>query len=171
MKATFFAGGALAAAALFASAPTFAQSISPSYYVNLGYSNLGADSDGPNYNAVTGRLGARLNRYFGVEGEISGGLNNDQGAHMDTQYAGYGVGYLPVLPNADLFARIGYGATNFSTERAGPVYSSQDNSWNWGVGGQYFFNGPNGVRVDYTRSNYDNGPDANTWGVSYVRKF
>ena len=42
----------------------------------------------------------------------------------------------------------------------------------YGGGGQYFFSGPNGVRVDYTRMQY--GPtvgDSNVWSLGYVRKF
>ena len=38
--------------------------------------------------------------------------------------------------------------------------------------GQYSFDGKNGVRLDYTREQFqDKGGDANVWAVSYVRKF
>jgi hypothetical protein len=173
MKAFLIA--ASTAAAVLVAAPAFAQTAplgNVSYYVNLGYTNLDADNAGtPDLSAITGRVGARFGKYLGIEGEASGGLGNDRGVHLNDQYAGYGVGYLPVLPNADLFARIGYGATDFHGYGVTPAYGGQDDSWNWGVGGQYFFDGANGVRADYTRSNYDHGPDANTFGVAYVRKF
>jgi hypothetical protein len=90
---------------------------------------------------------------------------------MSDQYAAYAVGYLPVSPNADLLARIGYGNTDFHGSVPGGAFNGGDTSWNWGVGGQYFFDAHNGVRADYTRANYEHGPDANVWGVAYVRKF
>jgi len=181
MKVTLIAAGAVAALAF--AAPAFADS--PAYagttaYANLGYSNVGATSDGsPDVSEITGRLGARFGEYLGIEGEVSGGLNNDHvniggvtgSAGINDQYAAYAVGYLPVMPNADILARIGYGNTDFHSNVPGGPYHGGDTSFNWGVGGQYFFDSHNGVRADYTRADYDHGPDANIWGVSYVRKF
>ena len=71
-------------------------------------------------------------------------------------------------------------AASFSLERsatrvrsaAGTSASDDGESWNYGVGGQYFFDDKNGVRADYTRHDFkDSSTDANTWSVSYVRKF
>jgi outer membrane immunogenic protein len=182
MKVTLIAAGA-AAALLFAAPAAFADS--PSYagttfYGDLGYTNLGLSGYGnPDISAITGRLGARFGEYLGVEGEATGGLNNDHvniggttgSAGVSDQYAAYAVGYLPVMPNADILARIGYGNTDFHTSVPGGSFHGSDTSWNFGVGGQYFFDGHDGVRVDYTRADYEHGPDANIWGVSYVRKF
>jgi outer membrane immunogenic protein len=170
------AAGVLALAA----APALAQpgeGMSPSLYGTLGYTNLDDNSD---TSAISGRLGARVGKYFGVEGEVAGGVSTGQthvyggtaDVRMRDQYAGYAVGYLPVAHNADLFARVGYGATDskitgpiggFDNYRAGVAY---------GAGGQYFFSGPNGIRADYTRMEY--GPtvgDSNVWSLAYVRKF
>jgi hypothetical protein len=179
MKALLIAATATAVA--LAAAPAFAQDpYSVSDYGTLGYSNWSGTGDGkPDADAIQGRLGARFGRYLGVEGEVSSAVNSDHigigGApgevRVNSQYAGYGVGYLPVLPNADIFARVGYGATNFHTTGATGAYHGQDNSLNYGVGGQYFMTAADGVRVDYTRSDFARGPDGNTWGVSYVRKF
>ncbi len=46
-------------------------------------------------------------------------------------------------------------------------------SVNYGVGGEYFFDGKNGVRVDYTRFDFQKSgaADADTWSVGYVRRF
>lgn len=44
-------------------------------------------------------------------------------------------------------------------------------SWNYGVGGQYFFDGKNGVRVDYTRQDFSGMPTEDTWSVAYTRRF
>ena len=181
MRAYQIAAGA--ALALAMSSPVFAQSMGPydvSYYGTLGYSNLsGTGDNSPDFNAVTERLGARFGKYFGVEGEVSEGLNSQRidlggtpaDVRMNVQYAGYGVGYLPIMRNADLFARIGYGGTNFSSSGPDGRFSGEESSWNWGGGGQYFFTPVDGVRAEYTRYNYNFIPDANTWSVSYVRKF
>jgi len=173
---------ASAAAALAIAAPAFADSPTydgTTYYGDLGYSNLSASGGEPDFSAVTGRLGARFGKYLGLEGELSAGVNSQHvdiggvsgNLGMNQQYAVYGVGYLPVTPNADLLARIGYGATDFHTSVPNEPYRGQDNSWNLGVGGQYFFDSHNGVRADYTRSDYERGPDGNTWALAFVRKF
>jgi outer membrane immunogenic protein len=181
MKATLFAAAAVAA--LVVAAPALADSPNydgTSFYGDLGYTNLGLSGFGnPDFSDITGRLGARFGKYLGVEGELSGGLNSEHvniggtpgNARMNDQYAAYAVGYLPVSPNADLLARIGYGNTDFHASVPGSSFNGSDTSWNFGVGGQYFFDGHNGVRADYTRANYNKGPDANIWGLSYVRKF
>jgi hypothetical protein len=148
-----------------------------SFYGNLGYSNFENHS---NTSAVTARLGVRPIKYFGVEGEGAVGFATGQThafggtdhVRLNTQYAGYAVGYLPVAQNADVFARVGYGATD--AHISGPVIDSGNFRAGvaYGAGGQYFFGGPNGVRVDYTRMAY--GPttgDSNVWSMAYVRKF
>jgi hypothetical protein len=171
-----------AVAVLAAAAPAMAQtgdaaSTSPSLYGSLGYSNFDDNSD---TSAVTGQLGVRAGKYFGAEGEGSIGFATGQthvfgGAdhvRLNDEYAGYAVGYLPVLPNADLFARVGYGATDARITSPTASASNYRDGVAYGAGGQYFFNGPNGVRVAYTRMDY--GPttgDSNVWSMAYVRKF
>ena len=170
--------------ALAAAAPAFAQDSSApwwaptSTYGTLGYTGIdaGGGSDA-HIGAVTGRIGERFGKYFGVEGELSGGVKNDTDqttglkTSLDHQYAGYVVGYLPVLPNADLFARVGYGDQKIREQGPGG-FSYNTESLNYGAGGQYFFNAHDGVRAEYTReSNNDVGPNADTVSVSYVRKF
>ena len=174
---TIYAAAALATLAV--SAPAFAQqsSFAPiSGYGTLGYSYL--DNDGPSYGAVTGRLGALFGRYLGVEGELSGGLQGDtvsvNGVNVKTkansQVAAYGVGFLPVSPNLDLIARVGYGDTDVKA-KAPNISVAGGNSWNYGVGAQYLFDEKNGVRGDYTRYDYNDGGAANVWSVAYIRKF
>jgi outer membrane immunogenic protein len=175
---------AASAAALLVAVPAMADS--PNYtgitgYGNLGYSNVGVSGFGdPDFSAITGRVGARFGKFFGVEGELTGGFNSEHvniggvngNARLNDQFAAYAVGYLPVSPNWDVLGRIGYGTTDFHTSVPGAgSFSGSNNSFNYGVGTQYMFDGANGVRADYTRSNYDHGPDGNTWALAYVRKF
>ena len=167
---------AAATVVLIAAAPAFAQSTS--VYGTLGGEDTNSDS--ANIGTITGRLGVRPIPYFGVEGELSAGLNTDHvsvggvrtGARVKEQYAGYAVGFLPVMPNADLLARIGYGATDLELSQAGHSFHDYVTSWNAGVGGQYFFDGNDGLRADYTRETADRSNlDANVWSLAYVRKF
>ena len=46
-------------------------------------------------------------------------------------------------------------------------------SWNYGVGANYYLDGKNGVRADWTRRDFtdDNGGELDTYGLSYVRRF
>lgn len=177
---------AAAAVALAAAVPATGQAQTTettSFYGSLGYSQT--DLDGLKLGAITGRLGARFGPYLGVEGEGGFGVNDDRLAaatiggmpfdvELKSTFAAYAVGYLPVSPNADLYARLGYGTTRIRGSVGGTGSLSMtdgDESWNYGVGGQYFFDGKNGVRADYTRHEFARGDDANTWSVGYVRKF
>lgn len=178
MKALIATAAAGLAAATLVPAAASAQDLAPAAYGTLGYSAAGAD--GVNLGALQGRLGARFGKYLGVEGEAAFGVDGDKtyvaGAPVKVeekhQVAAYGVGYLPVAPNADLFVRAGYGNTKLKASAAGTSASDDGDSWNYGVGGQYFFNDKNGVRADYTRHDFvGDGPNANVWSLAYVRKF
>jgi len=170
-------------AALWVLAPAVASAQTTGSGVT-GYGTLGYDDtsfDHANLGSIQGRLGARFARYFGVEGEYSTGVKNDTvsvgGADVKvkqgSQEAIYGVGFLPISPNFDLLARVGYGHTSGSAQVAGVEATTKGDSWNYGVGGQYTFDGKNGVRLDYTREAFQprGTEDANVWSVAYVRKF
>lgn len=172
-----------AAAALVASAaPAIAnaqEAASPAgVYVNLGYGRT--SNSGLNFGAIGGRVGYRLNKWVGAEAEGSFGVDDDQvtiGAtavtvKMKNDFGAYAVGFLPVTPEIDVLARVGYGRTKFSASAAtGGAASGSDNSWNVGVGGQYHFDGKNGVRLDYTYKDFNDGGHANVWSVVYSRRF
>lgn len=167
-----------AAASLFA-LPAFAQSTpSPTYYGTLGYTQLD-HSDG-DLGAVTGRVGAKFNPYIGVEGEASIGVRDDDftvagvDGQIEHEYdaAAYVVGTLPLTPNFDVFARAGYGTTSIKAELAGFEDQVDGESWNYGLGANYYFDGKNGVRADWTRRDFeDDAGEADVYSVSYVRKF
>jgi outer membrane immunogenic protein len=177
---------AAATAALLAAAPAMAQDHARSgdwwtpsdVYGSLGYTaiNQGSPSDA-HIGAVTGRLDARYGKYFGIEGELSGGVNDDHtttglNAKLQSQYAVYGVGYLPLMPNADLFARVGYGESNLKFKGPGG-FSDTSESLNYGAGGQYFFTGHDGVRAEYTRQDAAGhfAPNADTVSLSWIHRF
>lgn len=180
----FAALAAVAAVAAPAAAQTLPSYLAPvSYNASLGYT--GVTWGGNNLGAVTLRAGADFGKYVGVEGEGSFGVSDASvslgGAsaktHLNNAYAGYFVGRYPILPNGNLFARVGYGHLDASqSASAGGVsakISGGADSLNYGAGGEYLFDGKNGLRLEYTRYDLraDSTKDADTWSLSYVHKF
>lgn len=163
-----------AAAALFA-APAVAQD---RVYGSVGYSQI--EAEGVDLGAVTGRLGYKFNPNFAVEGEASFGVSDDDvtigavTANVEHEYdaAAYAVGILPISPNFELFGRAGYGTTEIEASAAGFSASDSGESWNYGVGANWYFDGQNGIRADWTRRDFTNdGGEADVWSLGYVRKF
>jgi outer membrane immunogenic protein len=158
---------ATAAALSVVAAPAFAQVAPATFYGTLGYSHV---ESGPlEFGVATARAGARFGQYLGAEVEGGLGVNGDSGVEIDHSLAAYAVGFVPVTPQFDLIARVGYGTTRTD---AGAFGKSSDESWNYGAGGQYFFDAANGVRAEYTRHDFTHDlGKADVWSVSYVRKF
>ena len=170
---------ATAALTVFAM-PAAAQSVqNPTYSGSIGYTQL--DGDDADLGASTARLGARVHPNFGLEGEASIGVRDDDitvagidgSIEHDYDAAAYAVGYLPLSPNLELFGRVGYGTTQIKADVAGFTASEDGESVNYGVGANYFFDGVNGIRGDITRRDFtdDNGGEIDTYSVSYVRRF
>ncbi|HYF23736.1 MAG TPA: porin family protein [Caulobacteraceae bacterium] len=169
---------ALATAALVALAatPALAQDAGNNWYGSVGYSNLSAEDDDADLGAVTGRFGGRFGSVFGAEVEGSIGVNDaDLGgglsAKLKHQLAAYAVGYLPVGETFDVFGRVGVGTAEIEIEGPGASASGSDQSFNYGVGAQWFWDGANGLRGDWTRHDFDDGGEADMWTISYVRRF
>lgn len=169
-----------AAAVTLIAAPAFAQDAPPSrYYGSLGYTQL--DTDDANVGAVTGRLGTRLTRYLGAEAEYSVGVKDDDidvaGVPTSVEHkfdaAAYGVATLPVTDQFEVFGRVGYGTTRLRAGAAGVSDAASTESVNYGVGANYFLDGQNGLRADWTRRDFrgDGNGEADTWSLGYVRRF
>ena len=170
----------LAAAAMSVLAvPAFAQSNpEPRGYGSLGYTHM--EGDAAQTGAVSGRLGVNLNRYLAVETEASVGVKHDDFtvAGVDGEIkqewdaAGYVVGKVPVSDKLELFARGGYGHTELKQEIVGANTDVGGDSWNYGAGANYYLDGVNGVRADWTRRDYrDDAGKADAYSVSYIRRF
>ena len=192
---------ALATAGVSAAAPALAQTApeteptltAPQGYVTLGYTYL--NPYGRDLGELTGRMGLRFSKWWGVEGEVGGGILGNHfgvngtranlGEGIDT--AVYGVIYAPFsLPfmhgKIDFLARGGYGETPLQTRLDAPSTGATNNStisaasWNYGAGVQYALDGKNGVRFDYTRRDvqavgFDNPKDFDTYSFSLVHRF
>jgi opacity protein-like surface antigen len=183
MKNTLIAAASLAAIAAVVPAASQAQVASTSAVPTGAYVNIQgglADAGQPDLGVIGGRVGYRFNNFLGVEGELATGLKSDTdtigGVDVNTKLkhsaAAYGVGFLPLGPNTDLLARVGYGTTKIRAKAAGLSASDSEESWNFGVGAQHHFDGKNGIRADYTRQefNHDAG-HANVWTVGYTHRF
>lgn len=157
-----------ASTAAFALVAVPAVSQAQEVYGTVGYANV--DADGANLGAIQGRLGYRFNPYVGVEGEAVFGIGDDTigGVNVELKHevGAFLVGYAPVAPNVDLFARVGYSGSEIETS-LGDV---DGDGVAWGVGGQYRFTDKDGVRLDWTRHDYDAG-NADVWALAYTRKF
>ncbi|HEX2558511.1 porin family protein [Phenylobacterium sp.] len=150
-----------------------------SVYGNIGYAHL--DAEDGDLGAVQARLGARFHPNFGVEGEAAFGVNDEEvtiapGVTADLelkhQLGIYAVGFLPLNENFELLGRVGYSTAEIEASATGFGSASDDlDGWAFGVGGQYFFDGQNGVRVDYTRHEFDEDLEADVWSVAYSRRF
>lgn len=165
------------------------------WYATAGYN--AEDGGQLDLASVAGRVGARFGTYFGVESEANVGVDSERfvyfppcsqicpdivfldRAKLNNSEALYGVGYLPITAKLDLFGRAGYGFANYS---AGPVFHQgfAEQSFNFGVGCQYFLDGANGLRVDYTREEVTSkdqlgsettGDAINDWSISFVHRF
>ncbi len=157
-----FAMLAVVAAALFA-APVAAHA-QEGFYAGLGYTNF--SDDDVDVGAITARGGYRFHPNFAVEGEVSVGVDDDDGVELDNSFALYGVGVLPIGDQFELFARLGYHNTEVSF---GPLSESED-GFAGGVGGQWNFHDRFGVRLEYTRLEGDEA-SADAVGLSGVVRF
>ena len=197
MKSLIIAAVAVAGASL--AAPAFAQTTDPTLthpqgYLNLGYTYL--NPYGHDLGEVFGRGGLKFSRWWGVEGEVGGGVIGNHFATGPTtasrvnlsegiQSAIYGVGYVPLPVFGDrleLLGRVGYGETpllirsDVGSSSNNPNVSKTVASWNYGGGLQYSLNHRDGIRFDYTRRDFqdkgsDNPHDVDTYSVAFVHKF
>ncbi len=176
MKFVLTAASALALGLI--SAPAFAADppadTSNGLYGTLGWAGVSDSSH--MVNGVQGRVGYRFMNYFGVEGEAAFGvgdtsLGSGVKAHLNNEAGAYAVGFLPVNQNFDLFARAGWAEDDVSVKGGGSTLSGNANGFAWGAGAQYYWDGKNGIRGDWTRQDFSHGNNVDVWGVSYTRKF
>jgi len=201
---------AASAVVLLAGAPALAQAgffgAPVNAYATVGYTRLSTELEGTgafsgqeadlNLGAATGRVGARFGGFLGAEAELSFGVQDEDfsrtgsvggvtarsegSVELKSQVAAFALAFIPVAPNADVFARAGYGrletdveerisAGSFNTVDSG---TREANFWAYGAGGQHFFDGVNGVRGEYTRYDLEeDGAEFDSLSIAYVRKF
>lgn len=150
------AAAALAVAAMLAPTAASAEGV----YFTGGYTQF--DADNLDVGAVTVRGGWRFHPNFAGEVEGSFGVDDDNGVELDNSFAVFGVGVLPVTPDFDVFARLGYHTSEFSPG------DSQDGVAG-GVGAQWNINQRFGVRGDVTVFDGDDD-EATAYSLALVVK-
>jgi len=167
------------ALALFALPTAVLAQDAPRGYATLGYSQI--DTEQAVLGAVTARAGWKVLPYVGVEGEASVGVEDETfdvsiggtGGTIELKHdvAAYAVAFLPLGEHIELFARVGYGTTSIEASTPAVSVIGDGESLNYGLGASAFY-GANGLRADWTRKEFsDNGGEADSWSVSYVRRF
>lgn len=177
MKLTTLAAAAAAAVLpmSFAAATAHAEE-GVQWYGEAGYTR--GNFDDADLNIVHGRIGADITPHFGLEAEAATSLGDDSqtigGVNVDVKM-NYSVGAFVVgrIPagEGDLFARVGVVNAELEAKALGVTASDSDTGYAVGAGYRWFPNGgQNGLRVEYTRYEYDN-EGANAFSIGYVRKF
>lgn len=166
-----------AVAASAVALPAAAQAeFKPEVTGSVGYTRFADGSQDWDGHSATARVAARFHRYIGVEAEASMGLGSSDIGGVDLKMnhtiAAFAVAYLPMSENFDLTARLGYGSTEFEASVGGASGTESFSGVAAGIGGQYFFDDSNGLRMDVTRHQYDDldgGFDAVSF--AYIRRF
>lgn len=151
-----------AASVLVAPAFMTAQAQQSNVYVSGGYTQIDGDG-GADLGAITGRVGVGLTPNIAIEGEGSFGVKGDSGTDLDSEIGAFVVGKIPLSPSFDVFARVG--ASRIETSPGG-----SEDGLAYGAGGTFNLTPVDGVRLDWTRHDYDVG-NADAYSLSYVRKF
>ncbi len=154
---------ALAAASmLVAPALMTANAQQSNVYVSGGYTHFDGDG-GAELGAITGRVGVGLTPNVAIEGEASFGVSDDGGTELDNELGIFVVGKLPISPSFDVFGRVGLARIETSP-------GGSEDGLAYGVGGTLNLSPIDGIRLDYTRHDYDAG-DVDAISLSYVRGF
>ena len=168
---------ALVAACALMPAAAYAQQDSRAY-ATLGYTAI--ETDQAELGAVTGRFGYKVLPWVGAEVEAGVGVEDDSfdvsingsgTIELKHDVAAYAVAFLPLGDHFEAHARIGYGTTKIESSVAAVTVRDEGESFNYGVGASAFLDGWNGVRADWTRRDFQDGGEADTWSVSYIRRF
>lgn len=183
------------AALLSLSQAAAAQTLSqPTFSGSVGYTQAQVDQvvdedveeADIDFGAVTGRLAARVHPNLGAEAELNIGVNDEEvelgggntvSAGLNYTATAFGVAYAPLSPNFEMFGRLGVGFGELEVEGRGPdigSFSETDDGGfiAFGGGAQYYLDGQNGIRADYTRyDGEEDGVELDTFSVSYSRRF
>jgi outer membrane immunogenic protein len=156
-----FAMMAAVAAAAMLAVPNVAHA---QWYANLGYSQY--EFNDSEVGGVTGRLGYNISPHFGIEGEGTFGVDDDDGVELDNAIGGFAVGRLPLGDSGfGVHARAGYASVEVST----PLGGVEDDGVAWGAGASWQATPGLGIRADYTR--FEGDEDADGISVAGVVNF
>jgi outer membrane immunogenic protein len=152
-----------AAAALLAPAFMTANAQAANVYLGGGYTHFDGEGGGE-LGGITGRLGVGFGQHFAVEGEATFGVNDDDGLELDNEFGIFGLAKLPLSSQFDIFGRVGWARTETSP-------GGDADGLAYGVGGQFNLTPKDGIRGDWTRHDYDENGEIDTYAISYIRSF
>jgi hypothetical protein len=161
----------LVAAAAFGVAGA-AHAATPGFEASGGVSLF--DADDVSLTAVTGRAAYVFHPNFGVEGELSLGIDGDEvgGAEveLDRALGLFAVGYLPLTEGVNVFGRVGFTDTEVEAS-AGPFSARGDaDGIGFGVGATANLASNFGLRGDYAQYEGD-GDDYDVFSFTAAFKF
>jgi opacity protein-like surface antigen len=146
---------------------------------NIGVGYTYFDASDVELDVINVRGGYDFTEYFGVEGELLVGLEDE-----DLTIAGvpgevgldYGLGIYakvqyPLTEQLSVFGRAGYAYHEIDASFANTQFGDEEDALAFGAGLEWTVSGPNAVRLDYTRYEYDGDADADAFSIGYVRRF
>lgn len=166
----------VAALAAAMATPALADTGDTGFYGGLGYTQY--DAEDVDVGGATVRGGYKFTPHFGVEGEASFGIEGDTAdvlgtpvdVDLDDQFGVYGIGFLPVGQNLELFARAGYATIDAEGSVGGFTAGADEDGLGAGVGAQWWLTDNFALRGEYTRlASDDDG--INAYALSGVWSF
>lgn len=140
--------------------------------LSAGYTQF--DSEGAEVGALTGRGTYFFNRYLGVEGEASFGIDDANigpaTVELDHSLGAFGVLRAPVAERLELFGRLGYQTSELTASGPGGSISGDVDGVAYGVGGKFYLTERFGIRADVARFEGDDG-EADVLSIGGVFKF
>lgn len=146
------------------------------WYGDIGYQHHSADEDGidADLGTVTAHAGYKFTPNLSVEGELGFGIVDEEidGADLSVSYlvGAYGRVEAPIGENLSIFARAGVVQLELDAAAAGTSASESETGAGYGIGGEFHFDGANGIRADYTRYDIDS-LEVDAFYIGYSRKF
>ncbi|WP_022701510.1 porin family protein [Oceanicaulis alexandrii] len=147
------------------------------WHLGAGYTYF--DASDVELDVINIRGGYDITEYFGVEGELLVGLEDE-----DLTIAGvsgdvgldYGLGVFakaqyPLAEQVSVYGRLGYAYHEIDASFAGAQFEDSSDAFAFGGGLEWTVSGPNAVRLDYTRYEYEGDGDADAFSIGYVLRF
>ncbi|HET9160758.1 MAG TPA: porin family protein [Caulobacteraceae bacterium] len=143
---------------------------------SLGYTSI--DTDRAQVSGITARA-TWTQAWYGAEAELSAGTGDDTvrvgsssvKVKLNREESLFARAQWPVAPNFDVFVRAGYTNTHFGNSGLPVRRNGSNQAFSYGLGAEYFFDGSNGVRADWTQRDYKAIETSDSWSISYVHKF
>jgi outer membrane protein X len=179
--ALMMTGGLLVATAASAQGHYYDGRRDPGYggpYVGLNVGQIYYKEDGLDAITPLGgyfRFGQQFSPYLAIEGRIGGGFSDDSSngyaVRVDSLYAGYIKGSLPLAPGFSLYGLAGLAGAHLS--RNFGDYEVTESGFSYGLGGDFALGNGAALNVEWSRLlsgtnfGYDYNVDIASFGVTF----